>query len=1002
MPFCLLASLLLLLPPLSPSSLPPLSLLCFPRSAEPEALRRRRGRHGVDGLPHLPSPPRPSLLTPSRWSASVSTRIEFEVNPHARRWRGDRRILAAEMNVVGRVGSLISQGVYSVATPFHPFGGAVDIIAVEQPDGSYRSTPWYVRFGKFQGVLKGAEKVVTITVNGVDASFHMQLDNSGQAYFMRELVPGSENSGTSSEEEEASCEPEPPARSKSDGDLYIGAKGRPGSPESNVERQEKQAIEEFDSYGYSRIEVAEDSAKQPDGSNSEMVLVSVDGHVLTAPISSTEENVEDVQLSEPQFHLGPGESSSGDFSRSGEVWEAGIVGDLYMPQEKVKFDSGNQQEALEELGDVPIETDNQDEVCDVSKTDDEGYRPLATEDEARDVSKNNDEGYQPLATENEACDVPLLENDEACRVPANVDKVCDVSNEDTELEIASPSFGKYDTFKSCLDLSSQIDDGDSGTEPFSPEFDHQQGFEFSLSNRSVVDIDLEEDISKTTHCDRNDPLQYLEEDNKTEGEDSSAHCCKVSDMSIVGGSHGKTKETASSENEANRPDGLHSTIGTSDKDKLGSIPENSAAEEELNKEEHPKLQKGLGFEISLCGHMLRPGMGQASAEEVFQQHLVLEEDFKLSGSSIMKNVNLVVKFDSQYFLWSKISHIILGKAVFGPNFCTEHIDAIPVEHQETPTSRDSLGLSPSSRRWRLWNIPFRISRSLQRSNSDSSEDIFLDTETVLSPMDEQTPENNINQSPRKQFVRTLIPTSEQVASLNLKEGQNIVTFSFSTRVLGKQQVEAHIYLWKWNAKIVISDVDGTITRSDVLGQVMPLVGRDWSQSGVARLFSAIKENGYQLLFLSARAIVQAYLTKNFLFNLKQDGKVLPNGPVVISPDGLFPSLYREVIRRAPHEFKIACLEDIKALFPSDYNPFYAGFGNRDTDELSYKKMGIPKGKIFIINPKGEVAINSSVDVKSYTSLHTLVHDMFPPTTLVEQEDYNSWNYWKMPLPDVDL
>jgi phosphatidate phosphatase LPIN len=117
---------------------------------------------------------------------------------------------------------------------------------------------------------------------------------------------------------------------------------------------------------------------------------------------------------------------------------------------------------------------------------------------------------------------------------------------------------------------------------------------------------------------------------------------------------------------------------------------------------------------------------------------------------------------------------------------------------------------------------------------------------------------------------------------------------------------------------------------------------------------------------------------------------------------LFPSLYREVIRRAPHEFKIACLEDIKALFPSDYNPFYAGFGNRDTDELSYKKMGIPKGKIFIINPKGEVAVNSSVDVKSYTSLHTLVNDMFPPTTLVEQEDYNNWNYWKVPLPDVDL
>ena len=44
-------------------------------------------------------------------------------------------------------------------------------------------------------------------------------------------------------------------------------------------------------------------------------------------------------------------------------------------------------------------------------------------------------------------------------------------------------------------------------------------------------------------------------------------------------------------------------------------------------------------------------------------------------------------------------------------------------------------------------------------------------------------------------------------------------------------------------------------------------------------------------------------------------------------------------------------QEIRSLFPSDCNPFYAGFGNRDTDEISYLKVGIPKGKIFIINPK---------------------------------------------------
>jgi phosphatidate phosphatase PAH1 len=40
--------------------------------------------------------------------------------------------------------------------------------------------------------------------------------------------------------------------------------------------------------------------------------------------------------------------------------------------------------------------------------------------------------------------------------------------------------------------------------------------------------------------------------------------------------------------------------------------------------------------------------------------------------------------------------------------------------------------------------------------------------------------------------------------------------------------------------------------------------------------------------------------------------------------------------RRPHEFKIACLQDIRALFPQEWNPFYAGFGNRDTDEVSYR------------------------------------------------------------------
>ncbi|PHU13392.1 hypothetical protein BC332_14597 [Capsicum chinense] len=80
------------------------------------------------------------------------------------------------------------------------------------------------------------------------------------------------------------------------------------------------------------------------------------------------------------------------------------------------------------------------------------------------------------------------------------------------------------------------------------------------------------------------------------------------------------------------------------------------------------------------------------------------------------------------------------------------------------------------------------------------------------------------------------------------------------------------------------------------------------------------------------------------------------------------------------------LKDIKALFPSDKNPFpfYAGFGNRHTVEISYLKVGIPKGIIVAINPKGQTVVNRHVDTRSYASLHSLVTSMFPAIFSCEQ------------------
>ncbi|KAL5546271.1 hypothetical protein UlMin_005958 [Ulmus minor] len=813
----------------------------------------------------------------------------------------------------------------------------------------------------------------------------MYLDNSGEAYFVKEVDAGKgvEANGVSDDSDNAKVTGED--------SIINGDKQHNGNELVDIRRFQHsvsdsrvvqlrndggEGLQRAQSDSDRRFYEFQDDQSSIEGSvelseygedvvesqnlDSEVVLVSVDGHILTAPISASEQNTENLQLDTPQFHLGPGEGTefcdgNDEFNTGEDSWAVDYLSKLKV---STTGDASN--------SDAIVNGDNscahQLEVC---------------EGEGKYVSQVT-----------ETLHISAAEGDSEVALQVKKEEFSEncLTISETPMQVKNADFRDLGSF-SEVQSSPQ-------THHTPPAADKNKEDDAVLKNNDVLSPLSSSDF----------PNNDVSQDVKPEAESVEKKEDGAEDVDIEEGSLHSVSEN---------PEWKDEQFG------VESTPERPTAEDESlrNEQMEPSTTTSTGeiqtrlnisLEISLCGNKLYAGMGLDVAAEVFDAHRISAEEFKSSAASIVKNANLIIRYRGRYFPWEKAAHLALGMAAFGLDMAIEAMDAIPVEQDGTPKPRsDESGLesTPSGRRWRLWFSPFRSVKTLEHTTSNSSnEDEFVDSESVLhnSTIDTTpTSSQSFAESPRKQFVRTNVPTTEQIASLNLKDGQNLITFSFSTRVLGRQQVDAHIYLWKWNARIVISDVDGTITKSDVLGQFMPLVGKDWTQSGVAKLFSAIKENGYQLLFLSARAIVQAYLTRSFLLNLKQDGNTLPNGPVVISPDGLFPSLYREVIRRAPHEFKIACLEDIKKLFPSDYNPFYAGFGNRDTDELSYRKIGIPKGKIFIINPKGEVAISHRIDVKSYTSLHTLVDDMFPPTSLLEQEDFNSWNFWRMPLPEVD-
>ncbi|KAK1301279.1 hypothetical protein QJS10_CPB12g01626 [Acorus calamus] len=1107
------------------------------------------------------------------------------------------------MNAVERLSSYISRGVYTVSGPFHPFGGAVDIIVVQQPDGSFKSTPWYVRFGKFQGVLKTKEKVVNISVNGIEAGFHMYLDHKGEAYFLKDADEMVEEgdvlySLSSGDETDSHSKSERLNKTQScnfDGDRRDGANGKMVVARTNSKRsrflglmfgRRSMKVEDRSRGGgvervnsLERAEIAADlldvkwsTNRRTDdrrtGTNASKLSVADSlpdevkknvcdgkngpkGDNFSDDLLSRNNTVDDVSLDKldvddadmHSIEIGGVGVQEDDLDKMVKGSLSGpSSGDLQSDLENLGMKENAQCSVVNQFGDMPEAYDAsrgyQDTLgpkegsadqeiptfiyCETSETSTIAIS-LSNEQalEVLDISFGGPHGVEvsshvvresqeviPEANlEQKSSEFTCQENVDAFNNLNLIEKEVQQKHQDivvqegpwdavdNEKEYRMPnqmveseqmhSIGELESQGlSSLDLGSSthqieeaaveteipvttsplstMDAGDT-TEQLSNDSEENQSQHDNTSEiratRNSCEIMISPDATKVEnqpslvselptdqHALNNEAVelstfQSLSADFSRQSMPDATQGSPDEPRTQVSSIHNEKSdkplgstvrpsasspnirycisdlETSASPHHHRHSFSLDSKISNPGEEEdsgllrpnidskchLQPTPMSAAVVAETHStEEHEGVLISHCVELSLCRHLLFEGMGAEAASQAFRSERLDLERFRALGPSILKNDKLVVRVGGRYYSWDVVAPNILGMVSFGRDHVFGTEGAIAVDRDDKNCQGDaSRDISPSGS-WRLWPFSLKKSTTMRTIHSVADDNREASNDNASEGTGSVSKGNNKQNKCMRRQVQSVTPTSEQLASLNLKDGRNVITFNFSTAMLGRQQVDARIYLWKWNTRIVISDVDGTITKSDVLGQFMPLVGRDWSQIGVAHFFSAIKENGYQFLFLSARAFCQAYLTRQFLFNLKQDGKALPDGPVVISPDGLFPSLFREVIRRAPHEFKIACLEDIRAVFPHDCNPFYAGFGNRATDEISYLRVGIPKGKIFIINPRGEVAVDHWLNTKSYTSLYALVNGMFPPVASAEQEDFNTWNYWKMPLPDIDI
>lgn len=244
---------------------------------------------------------------------------------------------------------------------------------------------------------------------------------------------------------------------------------------------------------------------------------------------------------------------------------------------------------------------------------------------------------------------------------------------------------------------------------------------------------------------------------------------------------------------------------------------------------------------------------------------------------------------------------------------------------------------------------------------------------------------------------TMVLNSKELSNLNLNYGRNEALFKISGM---DENLETAIYLWNETDKIVISDIDGTITKSDVWGLISSYIGADWTHLGIASLFSKLYENGYKIIYLSARSLGQSGNTKEYLYNVEQDNYKLPDGPILLNPDGLFSAIYREIIAKNPDEFKINVLNSIKQLFSNEYrdDAIVAGFGNKLTDIIAYKTVNIPTNRIYTINTYGQIQSEYSKSlIGTYSTLNEFIDTIFPDINSKNTGSYNTpfndFKYW---------
>ncbi|KRT86201.1 hypothetical protein AMK59_2759, partial [Oryctes borbonicus] len=228
--------------------------------------------------------------------------------------------------------------------------------------------------------------------------------------------------------------------------------------------------------------------------------------------------------------------------------------------------------------------------------------------------------------------------------------------------------------------------------------------------------------------------------------------------------------------------------------------------------------------ISMCGWTPEP------TEDMFIKHIVAFSDL-CNNPSLLESPKLVVRIRNKYYPWKIAAPLISSVVIYQRPLPQTTIDQLCTMHmpQQAALPEKERKTQETSYSWFSWRRQKTSSRettpALDTSGTESKDkstvatvdtdsSIKLDIETSdISPSSvsdvSKEPENKPFLATNLEKCRkTLRLTSEQIARLNLRDGMNEVEFSVTTAYQGTTRCKCHLYKWKWDDKLVISDIDG--------------------------------------------------------------------------------------------------------------------------------------------------------------------------------------------------